>query len=728
MAENNGHAVATAPIPVPQFDPLITPPRVDEPVLDVKPADFFHAFRRRGTLCIPIAILFAIAAAAGAWFAQKPLYESTAILRLSANGSGLVFDGVEAAGKFELFQGTQRELAKTSFVMMEALRDPEVSQLSVIQENQEDAVQWLKKHVDISTPDDTEIMTVTVTSPDQASAPILADAVVNAYMTEVVNRQLHERTDRLGQIEHLYDDVQNKLRRRRQNLAQLADEVGTSDRATLSVNEQQLVGQLNGLREKRFDVEMQQIQAGSQLEAAQSRADGTTTEVSSTALRNALTEDSELRTLRADRAEALRFVNEANRAFKNGLGEEMTAGLMSKVSTRMDERIKMIEEEMRLLEPIEVGATVQELTGQVATLNELHEYLEFNIQQLEEELGVSGGVSFEVETLRADVQTLERNRDVIAQKKSELEVELKSQPRVQVYNQADESVPANQFSRIGLSGLAGFAAFMVPISLILFMDVQSKKVNSSQDLVRFADLNIVGTVPLIPAQAVRHLANGKRGRSRYHYWQTILAESVNRIASGLLMESTGESPQMILVTSAVGGEGKTTLSTQLAMSLARAGRSVVLVDIDLRRPMIHRTFGLPEGPGVCEALRGEIDLAEAVQPTGIENLSAVSAGCCDRLAIRLLGHESTASLLKELRALGDFVIVDGCPVLPLADTGYICPHVDSVLFAVRRDVSRVAQVRAAHDFVAKCGIEVLGAVVTEGSGTHYRDDRYYLRD
>jgi capsular exopolysaccharide synthesis family protein len=278
-----------------------------------------------------------------------------------------------------------------------------------------------------------------------------------------------------------------------------------------------------------------------------------------------------------------------------------------------------------------------------------------------------------------------------------------------------------------MAGLAGFVAFLAPVAFILLRDVRTKTVNSSEDVSLLSGVQVLGTVPLIPSQVIRLQSTTEAGRKRFKFWQAMLAESVNRVATGLLADTTEDAPKLILITSAVAGEGKTTLSTQLAMSLARAGRSVTIVDLDLRRPTIHQTFGMSNGPGISETLRGDIDLSKSVQATGTPNLSVVTAGKCDTATLRLLGHESTASLFKEIRGLSDFVVVDGCPVLPLADTGFICPHVDTVLFAVRRDVSLVGQVRAARDFIATCGNEVMGAVVTEGNAARLGDDRYYIQ-
>jgi Mrp family chromosome partitioning ATPase len=132
--------------------------------------------------------------------------------------------------------------------------------------------------------------------------------------------------------------------------------------------------------------------------------------------------------------------------------------------------------------------------------------------------------------------------------------------------------------------------------------------------------------------------------------------------------------------------------------------------------------------GFCEALRGEIAISETLQSTDVENLSVVTAGQTDHAAIRFLGQPHVASLFRELGQMADYVIVDGPPILPVADAGFLCQHVDAVVFAVRRDVSQVPQVRAARSFMAACGVRVLGGVVTEGSDTLYSRSGYQVYD
>jgi capsular exopolysaccharide synthesis family protein len=166
-----------------------------------------------------------------------------------------------------------------------------------------------------------------------------------------------------------------------------------------------------------------------------------------------------------------------------------------------------------------------------------------------------------------------------------------------------------------------------------------------------------------------------------------------------------------MVTSAVSGEGKTTLASHLASSLARAGRRTLLVDCDLRRPAAHQLFELPLQPGFSEVLMNEVHVAEAVRSTAVENLWVMPAGQWDREVMQALARDGGADIFERLKNDYDFVIVDSHPVLPATDSLLIGQHVDAVLMSLLRDVSQTPRVYAAGQRLTSLGIRVLGAVV-----------------
>src|SRR5262249_28565771 len=151
-------------------------------------------------------------------------------------------------------------------------------------------------------------------------------------------------------------------------------------------------------------------------------------------------------------------------------------------------------------------------------------------------------------------------------------------------------------------------------------------------------IKMIGTVPALPSR--RQLQMSGANGAPDNNWQSILTESVDTVRTMLLHTARSESLRVVMVTSATGGEGKTSLSSHLAASLARSGRKTLLLDTDLRKPAIHRLFGVNRLPGLCELLRNEVELAETIQSTPAPGLSLIPAGACDNFALQALAQDS----------------------------------------------------------------------------------------
>jgi polysaccharide biosynthesis transport protein len=207
----------------------------------------------------------------------------------------------------------------------------------------------------------------------------------------------------------------------------------------------------------------------------------------------------------------------------------------------------------------------------------------------------------------------------------------------------------------------------------------------------------------------------------------LLIESVDATRMMLLHTAQPQSFRVVMITSATVGEGKTSLSCHLAVSLARSGRRTLLIDADLRRPSAHRLWELPLEPGLCEYLRDQSDLPDVIGPAPLANLRVMSAGSCDEEALTALARRDLRSLFATLRAEFDFIILDSAPVLHVADTLVIGQQVDAVVLAIMNDVSRIPEVLSAHDLLASLGIQVLGAVVAGVREGHYSRSAYAYR-
>jgi capsular exopolysaccharide synthesis family protein len=154
----------------------------------------------------------------------------------------------------------------------------------------------------------------------------------------------------------------------------------------------------------------------------------------------------------------------------------------------------------------------------------------------------------------------------------------------------------------------------------------------------------------------------------------------------------------------------------LAASLARSDKRTLLLDGDLRHPNVHLALELELGVGLSELLRGEITGDEAVQPTSIDGLFAVTGGDCDYAAVTALSRPELAKVIKSYRESFDYIVIDAGPVLAFADALLLGQQSDIAIVATMRDSSRVPLVNAAIDRLRAVGIRVLGVVMNGVNG------------
>ena len=258
---------------------------------------------------------------------------------------------------------------------------------------------------------------------------------------------------------------------------------------------------------------------------------------------------------------------------------------------------------------------------------------------------------------------------------------------------------------------------------ITLLEYRIRRVDSVDSVSQDLGLRLVGALPATPARA--RFALPGQAATQEAYWRSRLNESVNAIRTTMLRQSQLERLQVVMVTSATVGEGKTSLACHLATSLARAGRKTLLLDCDMRNPTAHRVFDLPLQPGLSEILRGQVALEEASHPIALGDLRMITAGRCDAHSLHSLGLDQMVDMLTRLREQYDFIVVDTPPVLPVADTLLIGQHVDAALFSILRDVSRVPKVHAACERLANLGVRILGAVVAGARLDTHGAEYYY---
>jgi capsular exopolysaccharide synthesis family protein len=179
-----------------------------------------------------------------------------------------------------------------------------------------------------------------------------------------------------------------------------------------------------------------------------------------------------------------------------------------------------------------------------------------------------------------------------------------------------------------------------------------------------------------------------------HHPMSVVTEAYRNLRSLLLLSQAGEAPQVVLFTSAICGEGKSTSVINTAMIFAQMNVPVLIIDADLRRPRCHSFLKMNRNIGLTEHLTGQVDLENAVVSTGIDNLSLMSSGALPPNPAELLGSRNMQDTLRILRRQYQFIFIDSSPVMAVSDALALSIHTDGVLLVIDRKTPKQLAKRA----------------------------------
>lgn len=205
----------------------------------------------------------------------------------------------------------------------------------------------------------------------------------------------------------------------------------------------------------------------------------------------------------------------------------------------------------------------------------------------------------------------------------------------------------------------------------------------------------------------------RRGVIDFSSGAMVAAEAYRKLRTNLAFTQVDSPPKLILISSAVSGEGKTTTVMNLAAALVEDGKSVVVVDADLRRPQVSSRSDVLASIGLTSWLRGDTSIDDLVQQSAIPGLYILAAGPRPPNPAELLGTQRSASALDKLAKSFDYVLVDTPPALPVTDAAIVAQFVDGVILVARTGKTKVSDLLAACDAMAVSRTSLLGIVLTQ---------------
>jgi capsular exopolysaccharide synthesis family protein len=272
--------------------------------------------------------------------------------------------------------------------------------------------------------------------------------------------------------------------------------------------------------------------------------------------------------------------------------------------------------------------------------------------------------------------------------------------------------------------LYGLLALLLAAATVFLQEYLDDRVNAPEEVERLVPLRVLAHVPqMAPHQP--HLVADLPSNAP-------AAESYRALRSSVSFAGFDAPIRRLQITSPVKGEGKTTTAVNLATAMARDGKTVVLLDADMRAPSVHHALQISGEPGLSETLAGLAILEDSLQATDIENLLVLPAGKTPPNPAELLGSAAFDQLLTQLSEHADIVIVDSPPCLPVTDPVIVAARMDGVVLVLQLGATRKAGLKHTVDLLSHARARVVGIVFNQvqshGTGYYYYHYSPYYGD
>jgi capsular exopolysaccharide synthesis family protein len=723
----------------PRLQPSLPPPAALSATPDVW--SLLVALRQRWISAVLLGGLLSTVAAVGIWILLTPKATAFAKLKVAYTETSIMNPGQPGLNDFKTYLQTTAFALKSRPVIWAALKRDEVKRLA-LEASDPDPVQTIEDDLDVEFKENSELLTLTYKHPDPTIATTIANAIKEAYLEDFVYRERDAKARRVSELEKALGESVQSINSKKESLKKLAVALNTTDPGLWREQRLETIQALRDSRQQHVTVQLELAKARASLEVFNARVKSLTGSGDATkkgasgkfsedeiqnAIDSAVEQSNHVKRLQEKLDDLLLEIKDLERkGFRDdyltlSAARERVALVKGRIANHRETIAKGIRRMAARGRPLTApGATPAQPASSPEEIKEMRAQLERQVNhyvEMDDKLGRHiADLSKQAATapiqasaydqLADEIKRDEKIADEIGSKLERERVELRAASRITKFQDA-ELMRKDTKKQILATLVAPIAVLCSVCGGLALIEHRKRKVRSATEISRGLGIRVVGAVPRMP-NLERHLV-GPAGESDLE--GTPVMESIDAIRTRLLHEADVRSTRVVMVTSATAGEGKTTLAAALASSLARAGRKTLLLDGDLRRPTVHELFEVPMQPGFSEVLLGEIEVAEAATESTQENLYLLPAGQWDREVLLALSRDGLEGIFEKLAEEFDFIVVDSHPVLAATDALLIGRQSDAVLLAVKREISQMPRVYAAHEQLTGLGIRVLGAVV-----------------
>ena len=567
---------------------------------------------------------------------------------------------------------------------------------------------------------DTNLVKITITSPDPELAAQLANAHVKAYQRQQVEMHGQQSEEAQHYLQNKLLEVKEQLEKSEEALNAYRREKGIiPGLISLDGKDAVVLDRLADLSKDLTQAEVARISLEAQASLIKKH------------------EYSSLPSVIDDST-----IQEMNKTLDGLYSQQAALGSQFKPSypplAKLDAQIRDMQARVVAMIDKKVGALQSQFEEATEKENKLREEME---REREETLKLNNSAA-QYAILQRDVDTNRELYNAILTRVKDVEMSGDIQSKnVSVINSAEvpgtPTSPRKLFALM-ISAMGGLGLGLGLAFIVEMMDNTLKNPEEAENYLKLPNLGVVPEFSSVngkSAYAPRELMNGGGARASTvlppgrelvttHGSYSRVGEAYRNLRTALLLSRAGSPPKVTLITSAMSREGKTVTAVNISVMLSQLGGSVLLIDADLRRARCHRVLAVDNHLGLTEVLTGSRDLNEMIRSTEIENLYFLGAGSVPPNPTELLNSLKMGEVMAQLREHYEYIVIDSAPVLPVSDSMVLSKLTDGVVLVANGSATPRQQVKSACARLEYARAKILGLVLNKVK-IHSPDYHYY---